>query len=165
MHGDTEVCPPLISAAAAPPPGRARPTRPAACWSLVSLSASAWAWVLVWAIHDVPTMSSILVRLSRSDFNTRGYLFARTARQTTASRPATTGGCIPMLKLFMIGNQNQISLSQCDLSFPWSFHGQPNTTRGQLRLSRRRRTAWKTRVSGGIWAHPRCAPARAGQSD
>ena len=27
--------------------------------------------------------------------------------QTTASRSATTGGCPPMLKLFMIGNQNQ----------------------------------------------------------
>ena len=29
--------------------------------------------------------------------------------QTTASRSATTGGCPPMLKLFMIGNQNQKS--------------------------------------------------------
>ena len=30
--------------------------------------------------------------------------------QTTASRSATTGGCPPMLKLFMIGNQNQNSV-------------------------------------------------------
>ena len=30
--------------------------------------------------------------------------------QTTASRSATTGGCPPMLKLFMIGNQNQIKI-------------------------------------------------------
>ena len=31
--------------------------------------------------------------------------------QTTASRSATTGGCPPMLKLFMIGNQNQKNYS------------------------------------------------------
>ena len=40
--------------------------------------------------------------------------------QTTASRSATTGGCPPMLKLFMIGNQNQkkknISISDLRVS-------------------------------------------------
>ena len=39
--------------------------------------------------------------------------------QTTASRSATTGGCPPMLKLFMIGNQNQKSNSRVFPGFPW----------------------------------------------
>ena len=46
--------------------------------------------------------------------------------QTTASWSATTGGCPPMLKLFMIGNQNQkikksrpVSCSGSDLA-PWA---------------------------------------------
>ena len=46
-----------------------------------------------------------LSELSRSDFNTGTYICEDS--QTTASRSATTGGCPPMLKLFMIGNQNQ----------------------------------------------------------
>ena len=42
-----------------------------------------------------------LSELSRSDFNTGTYICEDS--QTTASRSATTGGCPPMLKLFMIG--------------------------------------------------------------
>ena len=38
--------------------------------------------------------------------------------QTTASRSVTTGGCPPMLKLFMIGNQNQKSSKSGPLKFP-----------------------------------------------
>ena len=39
--------------------------------------------------------------------------------QTTASRSATTGGCPPMLKLFMIGNQNQNQmLPRCPAAAP-----------------------------------------------
>ena len=42
-----------------------------------------------------------LSELSRADFNTGTYICEDS--QTTASRSATTGGCPPMLKLFMIG--------------------------------------------------------------
>ena len=43
--------------------------------------------------------------------------------QTTASWSATTGGCPPMLKLFMIGNQNQNSKKSMsfDILFPFGL--------------------------------------------
>ena len=58
--------------------------------------------------------TQFLSELSRSDFNTGTYICEDS--QTTASWSATTGGCPPMLKLFMIGNQNQIKIDQ---AFPW----------------------------------------------
>ena len=50
--------------------------------------------------------------------------------QTTASRSATTGGCPPMLKLFMIGNQNNKKIkNQTGAPYPTSGRapcGQPS---------------------------------------
>ena len=73
--------------------------------------------------------TQFLSDFSRSDFNTGTYICEDS--QTTASRSATTGGCPPMLKLFMIG----IKIKKIRyLSMYLSTSFLPVCCRGQLRL-------------------------------
>ena len=77
--------------------------------------------------------------------------------QTTASRSATTGGCPPMLKLFMIGNQNQKSKGGClnPTGRPWAAQVSPSPPHcGPLKPN----SQWKNSNSRPAFA--RCSPDR-----